>query len=148
MRSSRGERAHAVACSFNFASCASSSALAVVICDASWRLGWAMPRRIRTLTRPVQCYKSITMASAAVTQIKRHATRIIAELQATREPVVITEHGRSAAVLLDVETWDELRRRVALLEGIARGERAFAEGRVVSHATARKRLRRWLARRR
>ena len=88
------------------------------------------------------------MASAAVTQIKRHATRIIAELQATREPVVITEHGRSAAVLLDVETWDELRRRVALLEGIARGERAFAEGRVVSHATARKRLRRWLARRR
>jgi prevent-host-death family protein len=80
-----------------------------------------------------------------VTEIKRHATEILAELKEHREPIVITEHGRSSAVLVDVESYDDLQRRLALLEGIARGERAFAEGRTVTHAQARRRLGRWLA---
>ena len=78
-----------------------------------------------------------------VTEIKRRATEIIAQLQEDRIPVLITEHGKSAAVLLDVTTYEELLHRVDLLEGIARGERAFAEGRVTAHAQARKRLGRW-----
>ncbi|HEX4458226.1 MAG TPA: type II toxin-antitoxin system Phd/YefM family antitoxin [Polyangia bacterium] len=80
----------------------------------------------------------------AVTEIKRHATEIIAELRETRETVVITEHGRSAAVLLDIETFERLNERMAVLEGITRGERAFAEGRVVAHKEAKRRLGRWL----
>ena len=44
------------------------------------------------------------------------------------------------AVLLDVETWENINRRLSLLEGIARGERAFSEGRTVSHDEAKKRL--------
>lgn len=79
-----------------------------------------------------------------VTEIKRRATEIIARLQEDRVPVLITEHGRSAAVMLDVATYEELLRRVDLLEGIARGERAFSEGRVTTHTRARKRLARWL----
>lgn len=79
-----------------------------------------------------------------VTDIKRHATEIIAELRRTHESVVITEHGRSAAVLVDIETFDRLNRRLALLEGIARGERAFADGRTVAHKEAKRRLGRWL----
>ena len=78
------------------------------------------------------------------TEIKRRASEVIADVRATRQPVLITERGRSAAVLLDVETYDALLRRLAVLEGIARGERAYSEGRVVSRAEARRRLRRWL----
>jgi len=79
-----------------------------------------------------------------VTELKRRATEIIAELKTDNRPVLITQHGRSAAVLLDVESYEALVRRLDILEGIARGERAFAEGRVVTHEKARKRLRRWL----
>ena len=79
-----------------------------------------------------------------VTEIKRRATEVIADVRATRQAVLITERGRSAAVLLDVETYDALLRRLAVLEGIARGERAYSGGRVVSRAEARRRLRRWL----
>lgn len=82
-----------------------------------------------------------------VTEVKRRATEIIAQLQADHTPVLITERGRSAAVLLDVETYDAMCNRLALLEGIARGERAFADGRIVSHADAKKRLSRWLDKR-
>lgn len=79
-----------------------------------------------------------------VTEIKRRATEVIQQLQEDRVPVVITEHGRSAAVMLDVESYEALLRRVEILEGIAQGERAFAENRVVSHTAAKKRLSRWL----
>jgi predicted transcriptional regulator len=38
----------------------------------------------------------------------------------------------------------QLQRRLALLEGIARGERAIAEGRTLSQAEVKRRMRRWL----
>lgn len=78
-----------------------------------------------------------------VTEIKRHATEVLAQIRANGAPIVITEHGRSAAVLLDVESYETLLRRLAILEGIARGERAYAEGRTVSRTAAKKRLARW-----
>lgn len=47
--------------------------------------------------------------------------------------------------LIDVETQEELQRRIGLLESIARGERAVEEERIVSHAKAKAKKR--LARR-
>jgi len=79
-----------------------------------------------------------------VTDIKRNATNIIGRLRRTRRPVLVTERGHSAAVLMDVESYHFLMRRIEVLEAIARGERAFAERRVVSDRQARKRLARWL----
>ncbi|MFT4688603.1 MAG: hypothetical protein ACJASX_000148 [Limisphaerales bacterium] len=38
-----------------------------------------------------------------------------------------------------------MQRRMRLLEGIARGERAIDEDRVVTHAAAKKRMKRWLS---
>jgi prevent-host-death family protein len=85
------------------------------------------------------------MRTELVTTLKRKATEIIAELEAERDPVLITQHGRPAAYLVDVETYEDTQRRLAILEGIARGERAIEDGRVVSHAGAKKRMARWLS---
>lgn len=57
---------------------------------------------------------------------------------------LVTQHGKPAAYLMGVEAFDTLARRVTILEGIARGERAIEEGRVVTHAEAKKRMARWL----
>ena len=85
------------------------------------------------------------MRTELVTTLKRKATEIIAEVEAERDPVLITQHGRPAVYLVDVETYEDTQRRLAILEGIARGERAIEEGRVVSHAEAKKRMARWLS---
>jgi len=85
------------------------------------------------------------MKTELVTTLKRQATRLIAEVREDRNPVLITEHGRPAAYLVDVQTFDEQQRRIRILEGIARGERAIQEGRTVTHEQARKRMKRWLA---
>ena len=84
------------------------------------------------------------MRTELVTTLKRRATKLLAELEAAREPMLITQHGVPNAYLVDVETFQALKQRVALLEGIARGERAVEQGRVLSHAQARARMRRWL----
>ncbi len=84
------------------------------------------------------------MKTELVTTLKRKATEILGDLENDKEPRLITQHGRPAAYLLDVSTYERMEGRIALLEGIARGERAIEEGRVVSHSEAKKRMRRWL----
>jgi len=84
------------------------------------------------------------MRTELVTTLKRQATRLLSELERTREPMMITQHGLPSAYLVDVETWERLQERMRLLEGIARGERAVEDGRVMSHGQARRRLARWL----
>ncbi len=83
------------------------------------------------------------MRTELVTTLKRRATEVIASLENDREPVLITQHGRPAVYLLDVDTYETLQRRVAILEGIARGERALNEGRTLTHDQAKGRLSRW-----
>jgi len=84
------------------------------------------------------------MRTELVTTLKRKATEIIAAVESEHEPILITQHGRPAAYLVDVETYENLTRRLSLLEGIARGERAIEEGRFVSHEKAKERMARWL----
>ena len=85
------------------------------------------------------------MRTELVTTLKRKATEVIASLENEREPVLITQHGRPAAYLVDVETYEALQTRIHLLEGIARGERALEEGRTLTQAEAKERLARWLS---
>ncbi len=84
------------------------------------------------------------MRTELVTTLKRQATELLSDIERDREPILITQHGLPSAYLVDVETYQLMQRRMAVLEGIARGEQAGAEGRVTSHVQARKRLGRWL----
>jgi prevent-host-death family protein len=84
------------------------------------------------------------MKTELVTTLKRQATKILADLRKSREPVLITEHGQPSAYLVDVDDYEMLQNRLRILEGIARGESAIPEGRVVSHAEAKTRMSRWL----
>jgi prevent-host-death family protein len=79
-----------------------------------------------------------------VTTLKRQATELLSELERNKEPILITQHGVPSAYLVDVETYETLQQRMSLLEGIARGEKAVEEGRTLTHAQAKKRMKRWL----
>jgi len=79
-----------------------------------------------------------------VTNLKRQATKILADLHDSKEPVLITEHGRPSAYLVDVEDFEFMQRRMQILEGIAVGEQALLEGRVLVDEEARDKMGRWL----
>ena len=84
------------------------------------------------------------MKTELVTTLKRQATRVLADLRDSGEPILITEHGKPSAYLVDVESFEFMQNRMNLLEGIARGERAILENRTLSQANARKKMKRWL----
>ena len=79
-----------------------------------------------------------------VTTLKRKATKILADLKDSKEPVLITEHGQPSAYLVDVEDFEFMQDRMKILEGIARGETALREKRSFSNTKAREKMRKWL----
>ena len=72
-----------------------------------------------------------------VTTLKRQATKLLADLHKSKEPILITEHGQPSAYLVDVEDFE-------LLEGLSRGERAIQEGQTLTQKEAKKAMSKWL----
>ncbi len=79
-----------------------------------------------------------------VTTLKRQATKILAELHSTKEPVLITEYGQPSAYLVDVKDYELMQERMHILEGVARGETAIIEQRVFTHQEAQVKMEKWL----
>tara|TARA_R110001592_G_scaffold363371_2_gene685896 strand:- start:28018 stop:28275 length:258 start_codon:yes stop_codon:yes gene_type:complete len=85
------------------------------------------------------------MKTELVTTLKRQATKILSELHKSKEPVLITEHGKPSAYLVDFEDFESQQRRMQILEGIARGESAAIEGRTCGHKEAKSKMKKWLS---
>ena len=79
-----------------------------------------------------------------VTTLKRQATKILAELHSSKEPVLITEHGQPSAYLVDVDDYELMQNRMAILEGLAKGEKAISEGNIYSNTQAKEKMSKWL----
>ncbi len=79
-----------------------------------------------------------------VTTLKRQATKILADLRESKDPILITEHGKPSAYLVDVESFELMQDRMRILEGIARGERALLEKRTYTQEQAKSKMKKWL----
>ncbi len=79
-----------------------------------------------------------------VTTLKRQATKILAELHDSKEPVLITEHGQPSAYLVDVQDYEMMQNRMKILDGLAKGETAILENRVYTQTEAKERMSKWL----
>jgi len=84
------------------------------------------------------------MRTEVVTTLKRQATKLLADLHKTKEPILITEHGLPSAYLLDVADYELMVDRMKILEGIAKGEQAIRDGRIMDMAQAKEKMNKWL----
>ena len=84
------------------------------------------------------------MKTELVTTLKRQATKILAELHTSKEPVLITEHGQPSAYLVDVKDYELTQNRMFILEGIARGETSILENRTDTQSEAKEKMSKWL----
>jgi prevent-host-death family protein len=78
-----------------------------------------------------------------ITDLKRQGGKVLEALRADRSPMVITEHGRAAAVLMDIASYEAMTRRYEILKGIEAGEQDIAAGRTLSWEEAKVELRKW-----
>ncbi|MCU7837708.1 MAG: type II toxin-antitoxin system Phd/YefM family antitoxin [gamma proteobacterium symbiont of Taylorina sp.] len=84
------------------------------------------------------------MKTELVTTLKRQATKILAELHDSKEPVLITEHGQPSAYLIDISDYDLMQKRMQILKGLSRGETAILENRTYNHTQAKEKMSKWL----
>ncbi len=76
-----------------------------------------------------------------VTEFRANAAQFIEQVRETGEPVILTQHGRSAAVLLDVGTYESMLEEIELLRDVRQAEDQIAAGKGLTHSSVAKRLR-------
>lgn len=76
-------------------------------------------------------------------EFKAKAAQILRDLGNSDEPLIITQNGRPAAVVLSPSAFEHLRERQRLLEAVAEGIADADDGRVHDHKDVRAWLKSW-----
>ena len=63
-----------------------------------------------------------------VTDLRQDAASVLRRLRSSKHPVVITQRGRAAAVLLSTEAYERAEHDLQLLRLLARGDKEIAAG--------------------
>ena len=71
-----------------------------------------------------------------LSDFRTSSAHYIQQLQESKRPIILTQHGRSAAVLLDVKAYEELLDKLELLQEVQIAESQIKKGKVVSHIKA------------
>ncbi|MDE2060479.1 MAG: type II toxin-antitoxin system Phd/YefM family antitoxin [candidate division NC10 bacterium] len=63
-----------------------------------------------------------------ITDLRQDAARVLKRVQDTKEPVIITQRGRAAAVMLSTAAYEKAEHDRQLLRLLARGDKEIAAG--------------------
>jgi len=63
-----------------------------------------------------------------ITDLRQDATAVVRRVTASREPLVITQRGRAAAVMVSLEAYERSQHELELLRILARGEKEIEAG--------------------
>ena len=75
-----------------------------------------------------------------LSEFRKHAADFIDWIKKQKRSIVLTQHGKSAAVLVDVTEYQRMVDKIDLMEELIEAERQIASGEVVSHEEAKRRI--------
>ena len=75
-----------------------------------------------------------------LSEFRAHAATLLQQVQDTKRPLVLTQRGHSAAVVIDVAEFERLVEELDLLRDIRRAERQLAAGEGIPHEEAKARV--------
>lgn len=67
-------------------------------------------------------------AIVPVSDLRQGAADVLEQVRKSQQPVVITQRGRAAAVMISMESYEQNEREREVLRLIAQGEREIAKG--------------------
>jgi PHD/YefM family antitoxin component YafN of YafNO toxin-antitoxin module len=70
---------------------------------------------------------------------------MLERLHATKRPIVLTQHGRSSAIVMDVAVYEDMLDQIALLRDLHIAEEQIARGEGIPHEEVVARMRERLA---
>jgi len=72
----------------------------------------------------------------SLSEFRSRVSSYIQQVTETKRPLLITQHGKGVAILTDVEEFENLKRRLELLEDLYKAETQINEGRGITHKDA------------
>jgi prevent-host-death family protein len=76
-----------------------------------------------------------------VTEFRANTSAVLSQVHTTKRPVILTQNGRSAAVLLDVDVYESLMDELAVLRDVSTAEQQLDAGMGIPHDEVEERLR-------
>ncbi len=73
-----------------------------------------------------------------ISYIKAHTAEMIRQVGNDKNPIIVTQNGEAKAVILDVDSYQNLVDSINLMKIIAIGDRDIRNGKTVSHDTLKK----------
>jgi prevent-host-death family protein len=84
---------------------------------------------------------NLTSDIKPVSEFRANAAELIEQVRNTRRPLVLTQRGHSAAVVLNVEEYESLLEELDLLRDIRLGEKEIKSGKGVPNREAKAQIR-------
>ena len=66
-----------------------------------------------------------------ISYVKAHAADILIQVNKTRRPIFVTQNGEAKAVLLDSESYENMKNAIGLLKVISQSEKDVKNGRII-----------------
>jgi antitoxin YefM len=73
-----------------------------------------------------------------LSEFRANAASLVKHVKDTKRPLVITQHGKSSAILLDVKEYQILLDKIEILQDVQLAEQQLSEGKGLNHSEAKK----------
>jgi len=83
---------------------------------------------------------SISKDIEPLSDFRKNAASFLRRLRLEKKPIVLTQHGKSAAVLMDVSEYDRLVEHVQFLEAIIESKKQVEAGLTLTSSEAKERI--------
>lgn len=83
---------------------------------------------------------SLTKDIEPLSAFRKESANFIKRIKEEKNPIVLTQHGKSAAVLLNVEEYERLINKLELLEDLIEAKQDVQNGKVFSMEEAKARM--------
>jgi prevent-host-death family protein len=88
---------------------------------------------------------SISKDIEPLSEFRKHSAEFVKRLKKEKKPIVLTQHGKSAAVLLDVSEYERFTRKMEMLEDLLQAKQDSEQGNTYTMDEAKERIEKYLS---
>ena len=88
---------------------------------------------------------SISKDIEPLSEFRKKSADFIKRLKNEKQPIILTQHGKSAAVLMDVTEYERFTRKMEMLEDLLEAKQQIEQGNFYSMDEARERIEKHLS---
>ncbi len=88
----------------------------------------------------MEVHNMIITLKDLISEFRKKSADFIKCLKKDKQPIILTLHGKSAAVLVDVSVYQQMVNKLELMEELLEAKQQIERGAFVSHDEAKKRI--------